>query len=182
MTTTPPHNGEHGRAGPAFRAHPTHWIVPDEHRARTQSLLEGVTLFRSVPAHHLRELSRFARTETFAAGETIVRMGEPGWTLYVVRSGRVRVECEQPGGGTVVLALLGPGEFFGELSIFDGEKRSATVVAVEDTETLTLGRFDIVRVVTHDPQVGLSLLKALSARLRATDALLADSQAGPPPL
>ncbi len=180
MTTTPPHEGEHGLAGPAFRAHPTHWIVPDEHRMRTQSLLEGIPLFRNVPLHHLGELSRFARTETFAAGETIVRMGEPGWTLYVVRSGMVRVVRDLPGGGSVTLAVLGPGEFFGELSIFDGEKRSATVIAEEDTETVTLGRFDIVRVVSHDPQVGLSLLKSLSARLRATDARLADGERGLP--
>lgn len=180
MTAVPPHEGEHGRAGPSFRAHPTHWIVPDEHRARTQSLLKGIPLFSGVPLHHLRELSRFARTETFAAGETIVRMGEPGWTLYVVRSGRVRVVRDQPSGATVTLAVLGPGEFFGELSIFDGEKRSATVIAAEDTETVTLGRFDIVRVVSHNPQIGLSLLKSLSGRLRVTDARLADDESGPP--
>lgn len=141
---------------------------------RTQSLLEGIPLFSGVPLHHLRELSRFARTESFAAGETIVRMGEPGWTLYVVRSGRVRVVRDVANGSTVTLAVLGPGEFFGELSIFDGEKRSATVIADEDTETVTLGRFDIVRVVSHNPQIGLSLLKSLSERLRATDARLAE--------
>ena len=141
---------------------------------RTQSLLEGIPLFSGVPLHHLRELSRFARTESFAAGETIVRRGEPGWTLYVVRSGRVRVVRDVANGSTVTLAVLGPGEFFGELSIFDGEKRSATVIADEDTETVTLGRFDIVRVVSHNPQIGLSLLKSLSERLRATDARLAE--------
>jgi CRP/FNR family cyclic AMP-dependent transcriptional regulator len=180
MTATPPHEGEHGRAGPAFRAHPTHWIVPDEHRMRTQSLIEGIPLFSGVPLHHLRELARFARTETFAAGETIVRMGEPGWTLYVVRSGRVRVLRDQPNGTTVELAVLGPGEHFGELSIFDGENRSATVIADVDTETVTLGRFDIVRVVSHNPQIGLSLLKSLSGRLRAADERLSEREHHPP--
>ena len=172
--TTEP-NGEHGRAGPAFRAHPTHWVAPDETRLRAQSLLEGVPLFREVPLHHLRELARFARSESFAPGEAIVRMGEPGSTLYVIRSGRVNVVREQPSGNSVVLAVLGPGEFFGELSIFDGERRSASVIAVEPTETVTLSRFDIVRVVSHDPQIGLSLLKSLSARLRAADARLVDA-------
>jgi CRP/FNR family cyclic AMP-dependent transcriptional regulator len=147
-----------------------------------QSLLEGIPLFSGVPLHHLRELSRFARTETFAAGDTIVRMGEPGWTLYVVRSGSVRVVREQANGATVTLAVLGPGEFFGELSIFDGENRSATVIADEDTETVTLGRFDIVRLVSHNPQIGLSLLKSLSGRLRATDARLAGTEHHPPPV
>ena len=175
MPDTPPPNGEHGRTGPAFRAHPTHWVAPDETRLRAQSLLEGVPLFREVPLHHLRELARFARSESFAPGEAIVRMGEPGSTLYVIRSGRVNVVREQPSGNSVVLAVLGPGEFFGELSIFDGERRSASVIAVEPTETVTLGRFDIVRVVSHDPQIGLSLLKSLSARLRAADARLVDA-------
>ena len=178
MPDTPPQNGEHQSVGPAFRAHPTHWIAPDEHRIRALSLLEGIPLFSEVPLHHLRELSRFARGETFSAGEVIVKMDDPGSTLYVVRSGRVNVLREQAPGSSVALASLGPGEFFGELSIFDGEKRSATVVAAEETETVTLGRFDIVRVVSHNPQIGLSLLKALSARLRETDARLVD--AAPP--
>jgi CRP/FNR family transcriptional regulator, cyclic AMP receptor protein len=175
MPDTPPPNGEHGRVSPSFRAHPTHWVAPDETRLRAQSLLEGIPLFSDMPLHHLRELARFARSESFAPGEAIVKMGEPGSTLYVIRTGRVNVVREQASGSSVLLAVFGPGEFFGELSIFDGERRSASVIAVEQTETVTLGRFDIVRVVSHNPQIGLSLLKSLSARLRATDARLVDA-------
>lgn len=175
MAETSTSNGERGSAGPAFRAHPTHWVAPDEIRLRAQSLLQGIPLFSEVPMHHLRELARYARSESFQPGESIVRTGEPGTSLYVIRSGRVNVVREQPSGGSVVLAMFGPGEFFGELSIFDGERRSATVIAVEPTETVALGRFDMVRVVTHNPQVGLSLLKSLSARLRATDDRLVDA-------
>src|SRR4051812_11236164 len=135
MPDTSPRSDEHQSSGLAFRAHPTHWVAPDDHRQRAQSLLEGIPLFSEVPQHHLRELARFSRGEHFAAGEIIVRMGDPGSTLYVVRSGRVNVVRDQESGATVTLASFGPGEFFGELSIFDGEKRSATVIAVEDTET-----------------------------------------------
>jgi CRP-like cAMP-binding protein len=134
-----------------------------------------------MPHHHLGELARFARSESFAPGEAIVRMGEPGSTLYVIRTGRVNVVREQASGNSMILAMFGPGEFFGELSIFDGERRSASVVAIEQTETVTLSRFDIVRVVSHNPQIGLSLLKALSARLRATDARLVDAVPEAPP-
>jgi CRP-like cAMP-binding protein len=161
---------------PAFRAHPTHRVLPDEVRLRAESLLEGIPLFREVPPHHLRELARFARSETFAPGEVIVRIGDPGSTLYIVRSGRVSVVREHQSGSEMALATLGPGEFFGELSIFDGEKRSATVVALEETSTVTLGRFDLVRVVSGNPQIGLSLLKSMSARLRATDDRLASTE------
>jgi CRP/FNR family transcriptional regulator/CRP/FNR family cyclic AMP-dependent transcriptional regulator len=170
-----PQHQDHGSAAPAFRAHPTHWFVPDERRIRAQSLLEGIPLFSEIPRYHLRELARFARTESFAAGDVIVRMGDPGSTLYVVKTGRVNVVRDQDGGASVSLATFGPGEFFGELSIFDGERRSATVIAEEDTETVTLGRFDLMRVVSHNPQIGLSLLKSLSARLRETDARLVDT-------
>ena len=65
-------------------------------------------------------------------------MGDPGSTLYVVESGQVNVVRDQEDGPGISLATFGPGEFFGELSIFDGERRSATVIAVEDTETVTL--------------------------------------------
>lgn len=181
MPDTATSNGDRGRTGPAFRAHPTHWVVPDERRLRAKSLLEGIPLFGELPPHHLSELARFARSESFEPGEAIVRMGEPGSTLYVIRSGRVNVVREQASGSSVVLATFGPGEFFGELSLFDGERRSASVVAIEPTETVTLGRFDIVRVVTHNPQIGLSLLKAMSARLRATDARLVDAAPESPP-
>ena len=180
MPDTTELNGEHASAGPAFRAHPTHWIAPDETRLRAQSLFEGIPLFSEVPRHHLRELARFARSESFSPGEAIVRMGEPGTSLYVIRSGRVNVVREQASGNSVVLATFGPGEFFGELSIFDGQRRSASVIAVEPTETVALGRYDVVRVVTHNPQIGLSLLKSLSTRLRATDDRVVDGAPNAP--
>jgi CRP/FNR family transcriptional regulator, cyclic AMP receptor protein len=172
--STPGAEHEQGTLRPAFRAHPTHRILPDEVRMRALSLLEGIPLFREVPAHHLRELARYARTETFAPGEVIVKMGDPGSTLYIVKSGRVSVSREQVSGGEVALATLGAGEFFGDLSIFDGEKRSATVTAIDETSTVTLGRYDLVRVVSGNPQIGLSLLKSLSMRLRAANDRLAN--------
>lgn len=172
--STPGAEHEQGTLRPAFRAHPTHHILPDEVRLRAQSLLEGIPLFSEVPPHHLRELARYARTETFSPGEVIVKMGDPGSTLYIVKSGSVSVSREHPSGGEVALATFGPGDFFGDLSIFDGERRSATVTAVEETATVTLGRYDLVRVVSGNPQIGLSLLKSLSMRLRAVNDRLAD--------
>ncbi|MCC7369230.1 MAG: cyclic nucleotide-binding domain-containing protein [Chloroflexi bacterium] len=177
MTEPSAPGAEHAPNRPAFRAHPTHRILPDDLRLRALSLLEGIPLFREVPAHHLRELARFARSESFSAGEVIVKMGDPGSTLYIVRSGMVSVVREQPGGGEMPLAKLGPGEFFGELSIFDGHTRSATVTAVEETATVTLGRYDLVRLVSGNPQIALSLLKSLSIRLRDTDDRLARTEA-----
>ncbi|MDP8922473.1 MAG: cyclic nucleotide-binding domain-containing protein [Chloroflexota bacterium] len=153
---------------PAFRADPTHPVVHDEERRRAQAMLRGIPHFSDVPAHHVRELAQVAHTETFEAGEAIIRMGEYGSTMYVIRSGRVQVVRGGPE-APIVLATLGPGEFFGELSIFDREVRSATVLAVEDTETLTIGRYDIVRLVSRSPELALALLKSLGARLRTAN-------------
>lgn len=151
---------------PAFRGDPTHPVVQDEDRRRAQSMLQGIPLFGEVPPHHLRELAQRAHIETFAAGQAIIRIGEYGSTMYIIRTGRVQVVREGPTNDPIVLATLGPGEYFGELSIFDSEVRSATVLAVEDTETLTMGRYDIVRIVNRSPEMALALLKSLSARLR----------------
>ena len=177
MTTPPPSDAERTAGAPAFRADPSHQLVQEDRRSRAVSLLRDVPIFREVPPHQLRDLARFIHVEQFAAGQEIIRMGEAGSTMYVVRSGRVNVVRETAAGERVVLATLGPGEFFGELSIFDSETRSATVIATEDTELLTLGRVDIVRSVSHNPELALSLLRSLSARLRAAD----DRLAGPPP-
>ena len=151
---------------PAFRPDPTHPVIQDEERRRAHAMLRAIPLFSEVPPHHLRALAQLAHRETFAAGQTIIQMDEYGSTMYVIRSGRVQVMRDVPGSEPIVLATLGPGEYFGELSIFDREVRSATVLAVEDTETLTMGRYDIVRMVNHSPEMALALLKSLSARLR----------------
>ena len=165
--------------GPAFRADPTHQYVQDERWQRAVSLLREIPLFREVPPHHLGALAQLAHVETFSAGEVIIRMGEVGSTMYVIRSGRVQVVRERPGAEALVFATLGPGDVFGELSIFDSEERSATVVAVEDTDTVTLGRVDIVRLVSRSPEMALSLLKALSARLRVANDRLTHAPPAP---
>jgi CRP/FNR family transcriptional regulator, cyclic AMP receptor protein len=164
----------HESKGSAPTRRPAHCFWPDETRQNAQDLIREIPLFKNVPPHHLRELARFAHQQAFAAGETIIRMGEPGSTMYVISAGRVEIVLEQAG-HNIVLATLGPGEFFGELSIFDSETRSATVVAVEPTEAWSLGRLDIVRILNRSPDMALSLLKSISARLRVMNARLGDA-------
>lgn len=156
---------------PAFRPHPTHRRAPDHTRIDAQHLFSEIPIFKDVSPEQLRQLARIARSREFAAGEAIIHMDEPGSTLYVIRSGRVEVVLERPT-GNVVLADLGPGEFFGELSIFDGELRSATVNAVEATDTLTLGQYDVMRMTQRSPELAWALLKSLSARLRSANVRL----------
>jgi CRP/FNR family transcriptional regulator/CRP/FNR family cyclic AMP-dependent transcriptional regulator len=165
---TPPSDPPHF-VPPAFRPDPRHQYRPNEALLRARSLFSTIPIFRDVPPHHLRQLAQAAHRQHYAAGDTIIRMGESGSTMHVISSGRVQVVLERPG-EDVELATLGPGEFFGELSIFDGEQRSASVIAIEETETLTLDHIDIVRLLNRSPELALSLLKALSGRLRMANA------------
>ena len=153
-----------------FQPHRARWYT--EEQIHAHSLLRDVPLFSEVPAHHLRELARTAQYLSFPAGETIIREGEFGATLYVIRSGRVDVVRDSGRSSGVVLASLGPGEFFGELSLFDAGPRSATVVATEDTETVVLSHAGVLQLVKRHPEVATALLKSLSRRLRTADNLL----------
>lgn len=166
-----PPGDTHEDTRPAFRPHPTHRCSPDHTRIDALNLFSEIPIFRGMSPEQLRQLARIAHSRTFSVGETVIRMDEPGSMLYVIRSGRVEVVLERAT-GNVALAELGPGEFFGELSIFDGEVRSATVIATEETETLTLGQFDVMRMTQRSPELAWALLKSLSARLRAANARL----------
>lgn len=156
---------------PLFSWLPAHQIGRSEQQLRAESLLGGIPLFDAVPPHRLRAIFQVAHRNTFAAGETVFEEGEPGSTLHVVCSGRIDI-VRDSANDPVVLTTLGPGEFFGELALFDRGPRSATAVAVEDTETLSLDRVDILDVVNRYPEVALALLNSVCARLRTTDNLL----------
>jgi CRP/FNR family transcriptional regulator, cyclic AMP receptor protein len=136
------------------------------------SLLRDIPLFSEIPAHHLRELARTARYLTFPAGAVIIREGEFEADLHVICAGRVDVVRGAERGDQVVLASLGPGEYFGELSLFDTGPRSATVVATERTETVVVGHFAMLRLVQVHPELALSLLRTLCQRLRRANELL----------
>ena len=169
MVTVPPPPGDDPRA--LFPWLPAQRIEPSREQLRAEALLSDIPLFSEVPPRRLRDIALIARRETFRAGETIVRMGEPGSTMYVLHSGRVNVVRER-GDWAVVLASLGPGEFFGELALFDRQPRSATVVVDEDAETLSLDRTAMMRILKLYPEVAVAVLSALSARLRTPDNLL----------
>ena len=167
--TGPPPPSDDPRA--LFPWLPPQRIEPSREQLRAEALLSDIPLFSEVPPRHLRDIALIARRETFRAGETIVRMGEPGSTLYVLHSGRVNVVRDR-GGQAVILASLGPGEFFGELALFDSKPRAATVVVAEDAETLSLDRAGMLRILKLYPDVVAAILSTLCARLRSADDLL----------
>lgn len=139
------------------------------------SVLAKVPFFSGVAPDHLEVLARSLQRRTVRAGKAIFRQDDPGSSLYVIESGVVKVQRTSPEGKEVILAILGPGDFFGELALLDGEPRSADAVAKEDTAVLVLERDDFIAFLDREPAVATKLLAALSRRLRRTDQLVQDA-------
>jgi CRP-like cAMP-binding protein len=125
-------------------------------------LLRDVELFRGIDAEHLARVADAAVEVEFPAGRPIARQGEMGTGFYLVVSGSVRVVRDNE-----LVARLGPGEFFGELSLLDGQPRIAQVVADEPTRCLAVASWDFERLLLDDPQLTLAILRGVARRLRA---------------
>lgn len=139
------------------------------------TLLAGIPLFADLAPDELQSLGRRARRQVFQADETIFYQDDPGQSLYCVASGIVRIVLSSKEGREAVLVLLRPGEFFGELSLFDGQPRSASAIAMGPTEVAILRRDDFLSFLQEHPQAALTVLAVLSRRLRRTDDLIGDA-------
>ena len=107
-------------------------------------------------------------------GQVLFHEGDPGDRLYVIVEGKVKLGRASGDGRENLLAILGPGEMFGELSLFDPGPRNATATAVADTLLLGLGNEDLTTWLSDRPDVARQLLRALARRLRRTNENLAD--------
>ncbi len=107
-------------------------------------------------------------------GRPLFREGDPGDRLYVITRGKIKLGRSSPDGRENLLAVLGPGEMFGELSLFDPGPRTATATAVSDSALIALGHADLRSILGGRPEVAEQLLRALAKRLRRTNEALAD--------
>lgn len=133
-----------------------------------EELLGSVALFAPLDRRALAGLARQATRRVYPPGETIVREGETGTALYVIARGRVRVE-RGTGPATAAVGELGPGDFFGELALIEDHPRSATVVAVEETECLLFVVWEFRALLKEHPQMALPIMNALIARLHRAE-------------
>ncbi len=139
-------------------------------------LLAKTPLFGVLHPNDLEELAASTRTRTYDRGDIIFRKDDPGFTLYVIISGAVKISVSSSEGNEIILAILTKGQFFGEMALFDEQPRSADAQAIEPTEVLAVQRRDLVRLLEKRPRAAISqLLKLLAQRLRATDELLQDA-------
>ncbi len=136
-----------------------------------QELLANIPLFESLTQEDLNGLTIRLEETDYAPGDVIFRQGDEGSSLFVIEEGAVDIAYGD-GAGKVVLASLFNGQYFGELSLFDGAPRSATATAVKPTHVIRLNRDDLVDFVHKNPAAALRIIEEMGDRLRQTNELM----------
>ena len=132
-------------------------------------LLRNVPLFSALPEQQLVLLTSAVGRKSFPRGTTIIAAGDVTESLYVVISGRLKVMMSDDEGREVILAILGPNEFFGEMGLIDDEPRSASVVTIEPCELLQLAKRDFNKCLAENFEMAMAVMRGLVRRLREAD-------------
>lgn len=136
------------------------------------ALLKKVAIFAGLTPEELSALAGRVRPVQAAAGTVIVSHADPGDSLFVIASGKVKVVLYGDSGREIILSLLGEGDFFGEMSLLDSQPRSANVVATEDARLLSLDRTAFRAHLLAHPASALAILAEMSRRLRRADEVI----------
>jgi len=132
-------------------------------------MLHSIPMFAGVPDTQLEQIAKVALHRKVARHTMIVHAGDSTDSLYVIVSGSAKVLNSDEEGREVIITLLGPGEFFGEMGLIDGSPRSADVVANEACELLVIGKNDFTRCLADNFDLCLNIMKSLVHRLRDAD-------------
>ena len=132
-------------------------------------LLRNVPLFSQLPEGQLSLLTRVVGRKAFPRSSTIISAGDPTDSLYIVIAGRLKVMMSDDEGREVILAILSSGEFFGEMGLVDDAPRSATVIAIEPCELLTISKADFKKCLAENFDICMGVMRGLVKRLRDAD-------------
>jgi CRP/FNR family cyclic AMP-dependent transcriptional regulator len=133
------------------------------------TLLRNVPLFAGLNEEQLTMLVRMIVRNSFGRNATIIGAGDPTDSLYIVINGRLKVLMSDEQGREVILSLLGPGEFFGEMGLLDDSPRSASVVTQEPCELMSISKADFKRTLEENFDLSLMVMRGLVRRLREAD-------------
>jgi len=133
------------------------------------TLLRNLPLFAGLDDERLSGLARVTVRTGFGRNSTIIAAGDPTDSLYIVVSGRLKVMMGDEQGREVILSILGPGEFFGEMGLLDDLPRSASVVTLEPCELLKISKADFKRSLAENFGLSLTVMRGLVKRLREAD-------------
>ena len=141
---------------------------------QADDLIRRVDILSRLEPHEVEALRAKLRRRSFSRGEVVFQQGDPGDRLYFVADGLVKIAIISGEGRENDIALIAPGDCFGEMSMFDSGSRSATAIAMEATQVLTLSREDFLDFMHHHSQVAIRIIALLARRLRATDQMVGD--------
>lgn len=131
--------------------------------------LAHIPIFAALALEERGELSRLLKPRRFSPGQHIVWVGEPGREFFVIEQGSVNITLPDEHGRELVLATLGPGQFFGEISLLDGGPRTATARSQTDSTLMELGRDDFIEFIRRHPSVAIHMMTVLGQRQRETN-------------
>ena len=136
--------------------------------------LQAVPFFTELPREEITELAGLLVMRRFSSGQVIFHHGDPGGLLYIISQGKVKISYSTQDGQEALLAILGAGDFFGELALLDDSPRSATAEALESTETLTLHREDFRHYLIANPDFAMHVLQTMAKHIRRLNSQLSD--------
>lgn len=149
-------------------------IMTDENLSEKTTLLRRSALFAGLDGQILRSLAAYAHLRKYKAGDAIFQTGAQGESMMVIARGVVRISAMAPTARDVILTELNPGDVFGEIALLDGGGRTADAHALTNCRLLILERRALLRVMQATPDLAITLLELLCARLRRSDERMMD--------
>lgn len=139
-----------------------------------EEMLKNVPIFSELGRRDLERLAKLMVPRTMKAGEVIIKENDQAAGFFVISVGKVEVVRGADSDHPQSLAILGPGDFFGEMALFEGFPRNATVRAVDDAECLAMTRWDFTAEMKNHPEIAVAMLPVLVRRLRTVEAHLTE--------
>ena len=130
------------------------------------SFFRKFSLFEELDERELGSIAAVAKPRRYAKDDVVFHADESGDVFCLIKEGQVKITMISPEGKEIILSMLGPGDFFGEMALLDDEPRSATVVAMEPLELVTIWRADFLQILAENFSITKKLLATLSRRLR----------------
>ncbi len=137
-----------------------------------QTFLSRIPLFANLSDDDQSAIWQIMRLRSYRKDEVVFHKGDPGQMMYIVKTGQVRIYMVTDDEQEISVAILGDGDFFGELAILDEKPRSASAMAMERTEAYTLHRSDFLAIVREHPEIATAIMAVLGDRLRQADELI----------
>ena len=145
--------------------------MQDQHQ-KTLELIKQISMFQDLKEEDLEKMCKLLVLKDYTKDSMIVNQEEMGDALYIIYSGKVKVVLYGESGREIILSIFKPGDFFGEMSLFDGQPRSANVLALEPSKLLVLTRSVFMTHLNECPSTAINILSEMSRRLRHADEII----------